>query len=469
MAEMKHISQTTRKQSPGLDRVPPGNVEMERAILGAILLDNEALPKAIESLAGATDFYKPAHRKIFETMLDLFERNEPVDLMTLSEALRRRNWLDEVGGVEYLAEMIDLVPTSANVRVHCRVVREKAVLRSLISVAGEAVTMAYEQAEDVDILVDEIERMVLDISQKRSRGTFLQVRNILKDTMKTVESLYDNKQLVTGVPTGYKDLDEKTAGLQKSDLIIVAGRPSMGKTAFALNVVQNYTRLQEDGVVAVFSLEMSAEQLVQRVLCSEARVSSQKLRTGYLAQSDWPKLTLAAGALYKRRIYIDDTPGQTVLDIRGKARRLMAETGRLDLVVIDYLQLMDSRRRVDSRALEVSEITRSLKKLAKELHVPVIAISQLSRKVEDRTGNRPQLSDLRESGSIEQDADVVLFLYREEFYQKDKPEAEGIAELIIGKQRNGPVGSIKLTFLKDFTRFEDFSRQEGYAGFDEEF
>ncbi len=448
---------------PGLQRVPPSNVEMEQAILGAIILDNEATPKAIEILPDPSDFYKPGHRKIYEAILDLFNRNEPVDLMTLSESLRTRGRLEEVGGVDYLAELIEMVPTSANVKIHCKVVREKAVLRKLITVAGEAVTLAYEQRDDVDTLVDQIESMVLDISQQRARGTFVEIKNLINPTMKIIENLYDRKQLITGVATGYKDLDEKTAGLQKSDLIIIAGRPSMGKTALALNIVQNYTKIEEEGVVCMFSLEMSSSQLVQRLLCSEAKVSSQKLRTGFLAQTDWPKLSIAAGNLYKRSIFIDDTPGQTVLDMRGKARRLQAEKGRLDLIIIDYLQLMDSRGKAESRVQEVSAITRSLKQLAKEIDVPVIAISQLSRKVEDRTGNRPQLADLRESGSIEQDADVVLFVYREEFYHPDKPDAENKAEIIIGKQRNGPLGTLTLTFLKDFTRFEDFARQEGYS------
>lgn len=457
-------TRVVNSEAPGPSRVPPHNMDMEQAILGAILLDNEALPKALEALTGSADFYKPAHRKIYEGILDLYERNEPVDIMTLAETLRKKGWIEQVGGVDYLAELLDIVPTSANIKIHCKTVLEKAVLRKLISVAGETVTMAYEHEEDVDELVDDIESMILNISQERARGTFILVKNILKDTMKTVEDLYDNKSLITGVASGYKDLDEKTTGFQKSDLIIIAGRPSMGKTAFAFNIIQNFTKINEDGVVCVFSLEMSSEQLVIRMLCSEARVSSQKLRTGYLARSDWPKLTMAAGNIYKRSIYIDDTPSQTVLEMRGKARRLQAEKGRLDLIVIDYLQLMESRGRSESRVQEVSAITRSLKQLAKELNVPVIAISQLSRKVEDRVGSkRPQLSDLRESGSIEQDADVVLFVYRDEFYHPDKVETQGIAEIIIGKQRNGPLGNVKLTFLKDYTRFEDHIRHESYS------
>jgi replicative DNA helicase len=451
-------------------RTPPSNVDMERAVLGAILLDNEALPKAMEALSGAEDFYRPAHRKVYECVLRLFEKSEPVDLLTLSEALRARGWLDEVGGTPYLAELMDSTFTSANVRVHARVVREKAVLRRLITVAGDAVTLAYEREDEVDAVVDEIERMILDVSQKRARGSFQEFGAALKNAMKMVESLYENKRLVTGVTTGYKDLDEKTAGFQKSDLIIIAGRPSMGKTAFALNIVQNFTKEVDDAVVAVFSLEMSAEQLVMRLLCSEARVSSTKVRTGYINRSEWSKLALAAGSMYKRQLHIDDTPGMTVLDMRGKARRLQAEKGRLDLVVIDYLQLMDSRGKVESRVQEVSSITRSLKQLAKELNVPVVVISQLSRKVEDRVGSkRPQLSDLRESGSIEQDADLVLFVYREEYYSKDKPETHNTAEIIIGKQRNGPLDTIKLTFLKDYTRFEDSIRAEGGPQYEENY
>jgi len=340
-------------------------------------------------------------------------------------------------------------------------VREKAILRRLITTAGDAVTMAYENEEDVDTVLDQVEKMVLDISQQRATKTLVHVKETVKESIKTVERLYNTKQLVTGAPTGYKELDAKTAGLHPSDLIIVAGRPSMGKTAFAVNIAQNMTQVEEDRVVAIFSLEMSAEQLVLRMLCSEARVSSQRIRTGFLSQSDWPRLTTAAGRLHNCNIYIDDTPAVNVLDVRAKARRLQAERGRLDLIVIDYLQLMGSRGKVETRVLEVSEITRSLKQLAKELDVPVIALSQLSRKVEERPDKRPLLSDLRESGSIEQDADIVMFVYREEFYTKEsKPEVQGHAEIIIGKQRNGPTGTVRLTFLQDYTRFEDMAHGE---------
>ncbi len=461
---MKNISQVVPSGLQKVGKVPPQNLELEQFILGAILLDNEALPKAIEGLSGSVDFYKPAHRKIFEAILDLYERNEPADLMTLSEALRKRGALEDVGGVDYLADLVDMIPTAANIRAHCKIVREKAILRKLITVASEVGALAFEDMEEVESLLDRVERMILEISQDRSKKAFSAVKSILKGSMETVERLYNKKQLVTGAPTGYKGLDEKTAGLQPSDLVIVAGRPSMGKTAFALNIAQNLTSIESERVVAVFSLEMSSEQLVLRMLCSEARVSGHKIRTGYLAQSDWPKLTAAAGRLHDSNIFIDDSPGQSALDIRAKSRRLRVEQGRLDLIIVDYLQLMSSRHRVESRVQEVSEITRSLKQLAKELKTPVIAISQLSRKAEERQDKRPQLADLRESGSIEQDADLVIFVYREEFYNPEKPESQGKADIIIGKQRNGPLGTLPLAFLKDFTRFEDLSQVEP-AGF----
>ncbi|VAX20281.1 Replicative DNA helicase (DnaB) [hydrothermal vent metagenome] len=460
---MKNISTAVPSGLQKVGKVPPQNLELEQFILGAILLDNEALPKAIEGLSGSVDFYKPAHRKIFESILSLYERNEPADLMTLSEALRKKGELEDVGGGDYLADLVDMIPTAANIRAHCKIVREKAILRKLISVASEVGALAFEDMEEVESLLDRVERMILEISQDRSRKSFAAVKSILTGSMEMVEQLYNKKQLVTGAPTGYKELDEKTAGLQPSDLVIVAGRPSMGKTAFALNIAQNLTSIENERVVAVFSLEMSSEQLVLRMLCSEAKVSGHKIRTGYLAQSDWPKLTAAAGRLHDSNIFIDDSPGQTALDIRAKARRLRVEQGRLDLIIVDYLQLMSSRQRVESRVQEVSEITRSLKQLAKELKVPVLAISQLSRKAEDRQDKRPQLSDLRESGSIEQDADLVIFVYRDEFYNPQKPEAQGRADIIIGKQRNGPLATMRLAFLKDFTRFEDLSHVETAA------
>jgi replicative DNA helicase len=452
-----------------LGKTPPQAIEMEQSVLGAILLDSEALPKTLEIFADPDVFYHPIHRSIYRTMLSLYERNQPVDLMTVSEGLKKDGVFDDVG-YEYLAELIEYSPTAANVRAHARVILEKSLLRKLITVAGEVATLAYEDDGEVDDLLDRVERMVLEVSQERASKSLVPIKEFIKESIKTAERLYDNKQLVTGVSTGFTDLDERTAGFHPSDLIIVAGRPSMGKTAFALNIGQSVAAAKEQPVVAIFSLEMSAEQLVLRMLCAEAKVSQQKVRSGFLAQSDWPKLTAAAGRLHNYKIYIDDSPGATSLDIRAKARRLMWEQGRIDLIVIDYLQLMSSRGRVESRVQEISEITRSLKQLAKELSCPVVAISQLSRKVEDRPDKRPQLADLRESGSIEQDADLVVFIYREEYYHRDKPEFAGLAEAIIAKQRNGPVDTIKLTFLKEYLRFENYSgRGEpgGGGGYDE--
>ena len=440
-------------------KTPPNNIEMERAVLGAILLDNEALGAALETLAGVEDFYKPAHRKIYECALALFEKGEPVDALTLGEELRKRGWLQEIGGVDYLGDVMDSTPTAASVRAHARVVAEKATPRRMITVAGQAVALASEAEGDAAEVVDRIEGMILAESQRRARGVARPLAQTLAPAMRLVEELYSNKRLVTGVGTGYRDLDSLTSGLQKSDLVVIAGRPSMGKTAFALNVAQNHTRENQGAVALIFSLEMSAQQLTLRLLTCEARVSSGKLRTGFLAKSDWPELAMAAGRLHELQIYIDDTAGATVMEMRGKARRLQAEKGRLDLVVVDYLQLMSSPGKTESRVQEISTITRQLKGLAKELNCPVIAVSQLSRKTEERQGaaRRPVLSDLRESGSIEQDADLVLFVYREEYYQRDNPNVQGMAEIIIGKQRNGPLGTVKLAFLKDYTRFEDMA------------
>ena len=460
------VSPIRRERKTLSGKTPPQNLEMEQSTLGAILLDTEAFPKVLEVFTESDVFYHPSHRHIFSSMVELYEKGEPIDLMTVSENLKRQGAFDSIG-YEYLADLIDSTPTAANVKAHAKIVYEKALLRKLITVAGEVVTLAYEGGEDVETLIDQVEKMIFNVSNDRIGKSLEQIKKILKVSVKTIEKQFENKQLVTGAPTGFKDLDGKTAGLHPSDLIIVAGRPSMGKTAFAMNIAQNLTIGNDENVVAIFSLEMSAEQLVLRMLCSEARVSGHKIRTGYLSHSDWPKLTTAAGRLHNCKMYIDDSPGATVLDIRAKARRLQAEKGRLDLVIVDYLQLMSSRGKVESRVLEVSEITRSLKQLAKELSVPVIAISQLSRKVEDRPDKRPQLADLRESGSIEQDADLVLFVYREEFYKRDEPQLQGLADIIIGKQRNGPVGKVPLTFLKDYTRFEDFAGGEPEGGYDD--
>jgi replicative DNA helicase len=439
-------------------KLPPQNIEAEQSILGGILIENRAINKVMEILTD-DDFYRDAHRKIYNAIINLSERDEPADLITLTNELRKMDQLDSIGGASYVASLIDLVPTAANIEYYAKIVREKSILRRLIQTSTEIITQGYEDHGDVEGFLDEAERAIFEISEKRVKPSFYSIRDIVKDSFKTLEKLYEKKELVTGVPSGFKELDQRTAGFQPSDLIIVAGRPSMGKTAFCLNVAQ-YAAIEKGIPVAIFSLEMSKEQLVIRLLCSEAHVEGTRLRTGYLNESDWPRLTLAAGNLSDAPIYIDDTAALSVLELRAKARRLNVEHG-LGMLVIDYLQLMRGRSRVESRQQEISEISRSLKALAKELNIPVIAVSQLSRKTEERRDFRPQLSDLRESGAIEQDADLILFLYRDELYNRseDNPN-RGKAEVIIGKQRNGPIGKIELAFLDKFTTFKELYKGE---------
>jgi len=439
-------------------KLPPQHLEAEQSVLGGILIENEAINRVTEIL-DADDFYRDAHRKIFNALINLSERDEPADLITLTNELRKTDQLDSIGGASYLTSLIDSVPTAANIEYYAKIVKEKAILRKLIQTSTEIITQSYEDRGDVEVFLDEAERAIFEISEKRVRPSFYSIRDIVKESFKTIERLFQKKELVTGVPSGFKELDRMTAGFQPSDLIIIAGRPSMGKTAFCLNVAQ-YAAIENKIPVAVFSLEMSKEQLVIRMLCSEAHVEGTRLRTGYLNESDWPKLTIAAGNLSEAPIYIDDTAALSVLELRAKARRLKADHG-LGMVIIDYLQLMKGRARVENRQQEISEISRSLKALSKELSIPVIAVSQLSRKTEERTGNRPQLSDLRESGAIEQDADLIIFIYRDEVYNRaeDNPN-RGKAEVIIGKQRNGPIGKIDLAFLDKFTTFKDLYKGE---------
>jgi replicative DNA helicase len=437
-------------------KVPPQNLEAERAVLGAILMDNETVYTVMEILEPSA-FYQPSHRLIFSTMLDLSERGEPIDIVTLTDRLRSAGSLDKAGGPDYIPTLADEVPTSAGVANYAKIVKEKATLRNLIETSSEIVQDCFDAPGDVDQLLDEAERRIFAISEERIRSGFLSMKEIVKSSFKTIESLYEKKEHITGVPSGFADIDELTSGFQSSDLIIIAGRPSMGKTAFCLNVAQ-YASMQKQLTVAVFSLEMAKEQLVMRMLCSEARIDAHRLRSGFLGQTDWPKLSTAAGRLADAAIYIDDTPALSSMEMRAKTRRLKADKG-LDLVIVDYLQLMSSRRRSDSREQEISEISRSLKALAKELGVPVVALSQLNRGVESRMDKRPILADLRESGAIEQDADVIIFIYRDEVYNKESME-KGIAEIIIGKQRNGPVGTRKLTWLDKYTRFEDLTTRE---------
>lgn len=439
-----------------LHKLPPQNLEAEQSVLGGILLDNQALNTVLEALTPA-DFYSDAHRKIFKAIIDLSERSEPCDLITLSNILKDQKRIDQVGGTAYLASLVDNVASAANISYYVKIIKEKSVLRRLIGSATEILNKSYDAGMDVDDILDEAEHAIFEISENKIRPAFHPIREIIRESFKTIERLYDKKELITGVATGFERLDELTSGLQNSDLIIIAGRPSMGKTAFALNIAQ-YAALEAGVPVAIFSLEMAREQLATRMLSAEARVDSQRLRKGFLGETDWPKLTTAAGRLSDAPIYIDDTPAITVMEMKAKSRRLKADAG-LGLVVLDYLQLMRGSSFKDSREQEISEISRSLKALAKELSLPVIALSQLNRKVEDRTNRRPQMADLRESGAIEQDADVIAFIYRDEVYNRsdDNPE-KGMAEIIIGKQRNGPTGIVKLAFQEKYTRFENLAR-----------
>ena len=439
-------------------KLPPQNIEAEQSVLGGILIENEAINKVMELLS-PDDFYREAHHKIYHALINLSERDEPADLITLTNELRNLDQLDSIGGASYLASLIDSVPTAANIEYYAKIVKEKAILRQLIQTSTEIITQSYQDRGDVEAFLDEAERAIFQISENKVRPSFYPIREIVKQSFKTLERLYEKKELVTGVPSGFKELDRMTAGFQSSDLIIVAGRPSMGKTAFCLNLAQ-YASIERKIPVAIFSLEMSKEQLVIRLLCSEAQVEGTRLRTGFLNESDWPRLTLAAGNLSDAPIFIDDSAALSVLELRAKARRLNAEHG-LGMLIVDYLQLMKGRTRVESRQQEISEISRSLKALAKELNIPVIAVSQLSRKTEERQGMRPQLSDLRESGAIEQDADLILFIYRDEVYNRseDNPN-RGKAEVVIGKQRNGPIGKIDLAFLDKFTAFKELYKGE---------
>ncbi|NMM52263.1 replicative DNA helicase [Paenibacillus aquistagni] len=438
-----------------VDRIPPQNQEAEQAVLGAILLQSEALITAMERVQ-VEDFYLPGHQHIFEAMIELNEENQPIDLITLTSHLQDKKLLDEVGGVSYLARLANAVPTAANVDYYAQIIEEKSMLRRLIRTATQIVTESYAGDDDVSALLSDAERKILEISNQRSSSGFIAIKDVLMEVYEKVENLNMNQGGTTGIPSGFQDLDKMTAGFQRSDLIIVAARPSVGKTAFALNIAQNVgVRAKE--TVAIFSLEMSAAQLVQRMICAESNVDATRLRTGSLEDDDWEKLTMSIASLSEAEIYIDDTPGVTVADIRAKCRRLKKERG-LGMILIDYLQLIHGRGKAgESRQQEVSEISRTLKQIARELEVPVIALSQLSRGVEQRQDKRPMMSDLRESGSIEQDADIVAFLYRDDYYDKES-EKKNIIEIIIAKQRNGPVGTVELVFLKNFNKFVSYER-----------
>ena len=447
------------------ERVPPQNIEAEQAVLGAMLIDKEAIAKASEILT-SSDFYREAHRVIFNAMLELYNKNEAVDMVTVTEILKRDNKLEDIGGLAYITSLANVVLTAANVKYHADIVAEKSVLRQLVRVSTEIAAMGYEANEDVGTLLDTAESRILEISNRKKKADFTPINDVLMESVQNIEKLINNKGGLTGLPSGFADLDKLTSGLHPSDFIILAARPSMGKTALALNIVQNVALRAHKKIggeprsVAFFSLEMSKEQLVNRMLCAEAGIDSQRLRVGEMGDKDWDALWGACDLMSKTKIYIDDTAGITVMDMRSRARRLKAEHG-LDLIVVDYLQLMQGsgkRNNSGDRQQEVSEISRSLKALARELDVPVLALSQLSRSVEARQVKRPMLSDLRESGSLEQDADIVAFLYREDYYN---PETENKhTELIIAKHRNGPVDTVNLFFHKQFTKFVGFSKRD---------
>ncbi|MDD4954270.1 MAG: replicative DNA helicase [Candidatus Omnitrophica bacterium] len=439
-----------------LDKIPPQNLEAEMAVLGSMLLDEEAISVASESL-DKNYFYKDTHRDIFEAILSLYNANKAVDLITLTDTLKKDKKLDDVGGVSFLTALANSVPTAANISHYVNIVKEKSILRTLINNATKVISLCYTSEGHIDQVVDTAEKFIFEVSDRRSQGSYSHLKEVIKDSIETIDKLYQKKAHVTGLPTGYIDFDIKTAGLQPSDLIIVAGRPSMGKSAFALGMAE-YAGVIEKAPIAIFSLEMSKEQLAQRMLCAHARVDAHKVRTGYLATSDWPHLTAAAGKLSEAPIFIDDTPGISVMELRAKARRLKSHQD-IKLIILDYMQLMRGTSGIENRQQEISEISRSLKALARELNIPVVAISQLSRAVESRTDHRPQLSDLRESGAIEQDADVVVLILREEYYNPTS-DNQGQADVIIAKQRNGPVGALKLAFIKEYTRFENLAKIE---------
>ncbi len=451
--ELAYLAPMFQNSSPGI--TPPQNIEAEQSLLGTILLQDKSIINIAEILL-PEDFYRDANKTIFQIMLDLFEKREPHDLITVTNLLQERNKLDKIGGAAYLASLTDIIPFAGTLVHHAEIIRKKSILRQLIRTTSEVAARCYEAQDDIDALVDEAEKSIFEIAQSKKKQGFQPMSIIIPRAFDRINLLFDRQEQITGVATGYEQFDRITAGLQPSDLIILAGRPSMGKTALAMNIVQ-HAAIVEKIPVAIFSLEMSTEQLALRMLCSLSQIDSQRIRTGKLVESDWPKLTRATGMLSQAPIHIDDTAGITVLEMRAKARRLKSEHD-LGMVVVDYLQLMQGRARSENRVQEISDISRSLKAMAKELDVPVIALSQLNRTLESRPNKRPMLSDLRESGAIEQDADVIVFIYRDEVYNKaEENPNKGLAEIIVGKQRNGPTGTITLTFLAEYTKFENYT------------
>jgi replicative DNA helicase len=451
-------------RDPYRDRRPPYSEDAEQAVLSAMLIDQDAVLRAAETVNDSM-FFAERHRRIYRAMITITERGGVVDPLTLSEELSRNGELDACGGKDFIGFLVDAVPTAANIEYHAQIVREKAILRRLIEVSTSIVAEAFEGKATASELLDEAESKIFQVSQQQTKDGFTRIKELLWPTMERIEALQRGGQTITGVATGFKELDEMTSGFQPSELIIVAARPSMGKTAFTLNIAQ-HAAIEHNVSVAFFSLEMSKESLVQRMLTSEARIDAQRLRKGMLRDDDFPRLARAAGILSSAPVWIDDTPGMTILEMRSKARRLKADAD-IGMIIVDYLQLMAGPSNSENRQQEVSQISRGLKALAKELAVPVVALSQLSRAPEQRTGDnkRPQLSDLRESGAIEQDADLIMFLYRQEFYDgpvdKDGNSLEGKSEVIVGKQRNGPIGIVNLHFHKQYTRFESFTQRPG--------
>ena len=439
-----------------LAKIPPHDIDAEQAVLGSMLTDKDAVNAAIETLKEDA-FYREDNRAIYQAIINLYSKSEPIDIITLKDELESMDKFEQVGGYEYLASLPDKVPTTANVQKYIKIVEEKAILRNLIKTANEIIELGYDPAEDVEDIMDNAEKKIFDIMQSKNQKGYTPIKDVLVESFTKLEELYNRKQHITGVPTGFVELDYKTAGLHGSELILVAARPAMGKTAFALNIATN-AALRGNAPVAIFSLEMSKDQLVNRILCSEAMVDSNNVRTGKLEEDDWVKLAGAIGPLSESEIYIDDTPGISVMEIRTKCRKLKMEKN-IGLVVIDYLQLVQgSNKRQASREQEISEISRSLKILAKEINVPVIALSQLSRAVEQRPDHRPMLSDLRESGAIEQDADIVMFLYRDDYYNKES-EKKDIAEVIIAKQRGGQTGTVELLWMGNYTKFVNLEKR----------
>ncbi len=463
---MKSSLSANRTQAFKIDvfqKTLPQNMEAEQAVLGGILIDNEAIHQVLEIIE-VEDFYRESHRKIFLVFLELYEQNQPIDLVTVCEALQKKQQLEEVGGATFLASLVEVIPTASNITYYAKIVKEKSILRKLITRATYIINQCVAPTdENIEEILDRAEQTIFEVSQERIQTSYYSLKDVIKSTFQTIQSITQKDSYITGIPTGFIDFDRLTSGFQPSDLIIIAGRPSMGKTAFALNIAANAASKHKIPV-GIFSLEMSKEQLTTRMLCAEAKVDSQKLRSGFLAEHDWQLLIEAASVLSEAPIFIDDTPAISVLELRAKARRLKSEHN-ISLIIIDYLQLMKGKGGNERREQEISEISRSLKALAKELNIPVVALSQLNRKVEDRENKRPRLADLRESGAIEQDADLIAFLYRDEVYnQREDNPNRGMAELIIGKHRNGPVGKIKLAFLEKYTSFENLQlNQEGDA------